>query len=385
MSPSLNAKIAQVFDEPGCDVNQAKGEKERKKGCTKQLTPGAAAGGCAFDGAKIALQPIVNRPNAAQAASNGQGDADAISPVAGLPDSTSTILPNSTGSANWAPTGAISPPHSKAWGDRSSWNASSRSISTATPTSSKSRHTMRCAPISAAPAACHKHPQADALGAQLMASHPSLVLPRQSLLYAHAARCAVDAGFDGVEIHGANGYLIDQFLRDGTNHRTDDYGGSVQGRARFLLEVTEAVTGVWGKDRVGIRLSPNVAFNDMSDSDPAATFSYAAGELRGRLGYLHVIEGVGGAMAHRGPRLAPLLKQRFGGPLILNGGYDRDTAEAALAGGEAELISFGAPYLANPDLPARFLAGAPLNAPDQATFYSEGAKGYVDYPALAAG
>lgn len=203
--------------------------------------------------------------------------------------------------------------------------------------------------------------------------------------YAQAARNAIAAGFDGVEVHAANGYLIDQFLRDGSNHRTDDYGGSVQGRARFLLEVTEAVTGVWGKDRVGVRLSPSVAFNDMSDSDPAATFGYAAGELRGRLGYLHVIEGVGGAMAHRGPRLAPLLKQRFGGPLILNGGYDRDTAEAALAAGEAELISFGAPYLANPDLPARFLAGAPLNAPDQATFYSEGAKGYVDYPALAAG
>jgi len=203
--------------------------------------------------------------------------------------------------------------------------------------------------------------------------------------FADGARRAREAGFDGVEIHGANGYLIDQFLRDGSNHRTDDYGGSVQGRARFLLEVTEAVTGVWGKERVGVRLSPNVAFNDMSDSDPAATFGYAAGELRGRLAYVHVIEGVGGAMAHRGPRLAPLLGQRFGGPLILNGGYDRDTAEAALAGGEAELISFGAPFLANPDLPARFLTGAALNAPDQATFYSEGARGYVDYPALAAG
>ena len=210
-------------------------------------------------------------------------------------------------------------------------------------------------------------------------------IPQVVAQYADGARRALAAGFDGVELHGANGYLIDQFLRDGSNHRTDEYGGTVAGRARFLLEVTEAVTGVWGSERVGVRLSPRVAFNDMSDSDPAAIFGHVAGELRGRVAYLHIIEGVRGPMASAESRLAPLLRERFAGPLILNGGYDRDAAEAALAAGEAELISFGAPYLANPDLPTRFLAGAPLNAPDQATLYSEGPRGYIDYPALAAG
>jgi N-ethylmaleimide reductase len=191
--------------------------------------------------------------------------------------------------------------------------------------------------------------------------------------YAAGARRALEAGFDGVELHGANGYLIDQFLRDGTNHRTDVYGGPVENRARFLLEVTEAVAGVWGADRVGVRLSPTGAFNGMSDSDPAKTFGYAVRELdRFGLAYLHVVEPVDSP--------APLLREAFRGPFILNGGFDRETGNAALAEGQADLISFGSLYLANPDLPERFAEGAPLNPPDRATFYGGDHRGYTDYP-----
>jgi len=195
--------------------------------------------------------------------------------------------------------------------------------------------------------------------------------------FAEGARRALEAGFDGVEIHGANGYLIDQFLRDGTNRRTDVYGGPVENRARFLLEVTEAVVGVWGADRVGVRLSPTGAFNGMSDSDPAKTFGYATRELdRFGLAYLHVVEPLGSPK----PWVAPLLREAFRGPLILNGGFNRETADAALAEGKADLISFGSLYLANPDLPERFAEGAPLNAPDQTTFYGGDHRGYTDYP-----
>jgi N-ethylmaleimide reductase len=198
------------------------------------------------------------------------------------------------------------------------------------------------------------------------------------------ARLAKEAGFDGVELHGANGYLIDQFLRDGTNRRTDRYGGSLANRARFLLEVTEAVAGVWGADRVGVRLSPRGDFNDMSDSDPRATFGHAALALASfGLAYLHVVEPVGSLPAGTAP-LAPRLKEAFGGPLIVNGGYTRALAEAAIASGEADLVSFGAPFLANPDLPQRLAQDAPLNPPDPATFYGGDARGYTDYPPLAA-
>jgi N-ethylmaleimide reductase len=200
------------------------------------------------------------------------------------------------------------------------------------------------------------------------------------------AENALAAGFDGVELHGANGYLLDQFLRDGTNHRTDAYGGSIRNRARFPLEVTEAVAGVWGAERVGYKISPNGAFNSMSDSNPIATFSYLADELSARkLLYLHATEGVAGPMAPpAGTALAaPVLRQRFKGALILNGGYNATAAEAAIARGDADLIAFGVPFLANPDLPTRFARNAPLNAPDQATFYAGEAKGYTDYPALA--
>jgi N-ethylmaleimide reductase len=204
--------------------------------------------------------------------------------------------------------------------------------------------------------------------------------------FAHGARTALESGFDGVEIHGANGYLVDQFLRDGSNHRTDAYGGSLENRARFLVEVVAAVAAVWGADRVGVRFSPTGAFNSMSDSDPVATFSYAAQTLdRFGLAYLHVIEPVSGPMAVPGaPEVAPAIRQRFHGPLILNGGFDLATADAAIAASRADLISFGQLFLANPDLPERFAEGAPLNAPDYATFYTGGEKGYIDYPVRTA-
>jgi len=201
-----------------------------------------------------------------------------------------------------------------------------------------------------------------------------------------SAENALAAGFDGVELHGANGYLLDQFTRDGTNHRNDAYGGSVRNRARFPLEVTEAVLGVWGEERVGYKISPNGAFNSMSDSNPIETFSYLAGELSARkLLYLHVTEGITGPMAPPAGTVlaAPVLRRRFTGALILNGGYDATTGEAAIARGDADLIAFGVPFLSNPDLPIRFGRNAPLNAPDQATFYAGEAKGYTDYPALA--
>ncbi|HEX6746313.1 MAG TPA: alkene reductase [Longimicrobium sp.] len=201
--------------------------------------------------------------------------------------------------------------------------------------------------------------------------------------FAEGARRAYDAGFDGVELHGANGYLIDQFLRDGSNRRTDRYGGSLNNRVRFLLEATQAAVDVWGGDRVGVRLSPKVAANGMSDSDPGSTFSYAASALSPfGLAYLHVIEAVGGPFAAPGPRVTPAMRAAFRGPLIANGGYDADAANAALARGEADLVSFAVAFLANPDLPRRLREGAPLNAPDRATFYGGDARGYTDYPTL---
>jgi N-ethylmaleimide reductase len=196
--------------------------------------------------------------------------------------------------------------------------------------------------------------------------------------FAAGARNALRAGFDGVELHGANGYLIDQFLRSGSNRRTDRYGGPVENRARFLLQVTAAVADVWGGDRVGVRFSPTGAYNGMSDSDPAGTFGYAAHALnRFGLAYLHVTEPVDTPEA---ARVAPLLRQVFRGPLVLNGGYDRAAADAAIAAGAADLVAFGTAFLANPDLPARLAAGARLNTPDRATFYGGDARGYTDYP-----
>ncbi len=209
-------------------------------------------------------------------------------------------------------------------------------------------------------------------------------IPALALLYADGTRRARAAGFDGVEIHGANGYLIDQFLRDGSNQRTDRYGGSVENRARFLLEVTEAVIDAWSADHVGVRLSPYNPFNDMRDSDPHRTFGYAA-EALGRLdlAYLHLMLPIGSEPAGA-PPIAPALRRAFKGPLMLNGGYDRSSADAAVRSGAADLVSIGVPFLANPDLVERWRRGAPLNEADRATFYGGDDRGYIDYPVLAA-
>ena len=200
-----------------------------------------------------------------------------------------------------------------------------------------------------------------------------------------AAENAKAAGFDGVELHGANGYLLDQFLRDGANRRTDAYGGSLENRVRFPLEVVDAVTPIWGPQRVGYKLSPQFSGYSMSDSDPVATFSFIAAELSRRgLLYVHVTEPVTGPGAPaEAKRVTPILRQIFDGALIVNGGYDTEAGNAAIVRGDADLVAFGVPFLANPDLPARYRRRAALNTPDQATFYAGEEKGYIDYPALA--
>ncbi|MGK3969279.1 alkene reductase [Sorangium sp. So ce118] len=201
--------------------------------------------------------------------------------------------------------------------------------------------------------------------------------------FEEGARRAKAAGFDGIELHAANGYIIDQFLRDGVNQRTDRYGGSIQNRARFLLEIVDAVNGVFGADRVGVRLSPLSDFNDMSDSNPKELFSHVAAELSARkVVYLHVVEPLAGQALDAPERVTPLIRERFRGALIVNGGYTLETAEQALRAGAADLVSFGVPFLANPDLPERLSRRAPLNAADVSTFYSEGPRGYIDYPRL---
>ena len=197
-----------------------------------------------------------------------------------------------------------------------------------------------------------------------------------------AATHALEAGFDGVEVHAANGYLLDQFLRDGTNRRTDAYGGSVENRARLLLEVTAAVAGVWDADRVGVRISPVGTFNSMYDSEPDVTFDYVAKELsRFGLAYLHVVEhaGAGEAVQRFDKRR---LRELFQGTYLANGGYDRTRANAALAAGDADAVAFGSLFIANPDLPLRFALNAPLNVPDASTFYGGDERGYTDYPFL---
>ncbi|UOG73626.1 alkene reductase [Hymenobacter tibetensis] len=201
-----------------------------------------------------------------------------------------------------------------------------------------------------------------------------------------AAENAKKAGFDGVEVHGANGYLVDQFIQDGTNKRTDEYGGSVENRARFALEVVEAVAGVFGADRTGIRLSPTGRVGGINDSNRLATFSYVTEQLnKFGLAYLHVIEALPGhsmAVEPGQEPVGPALRKIFKGPFILNGGYTQETAEAALANNEADLIAFGVPFIANPDLVERYQRGTALNNPDQATFYGGDDHGYIDYPSL---
>ena len=225
------------------------------------------------------------------------------------------------------------------------------------------------------------------------AGHVSLVHPKREYVtpraldtaeiagivaaYRQSAENARAAGFDGVEIHGANGYLLDQFLQDSTNRRSDRYGGSLENRARLLLEVTDACIGVWGPGRVGMHLAPRADAHDMGDSNRAETFTYVAREL-GRRGIAFIC-----AREHEAAdSLGPQLKQAFGGVYIANERFTREQAERWLVEGKADAVAFGIPFIANPDLPARLAADAPLNAADSSTFYAAGPAGYIDYPTL---
>jgi len=200
--------------------------------------------------------------------------------------------------------------------------------------------------------------------------------------YRHAADCAKAAGFDGAEIHSANGYLLDQFLRDGTNRRTDVYGGTIENRARLLLEVTEAVAGEIGADRVGIRISPVNAFNDIHDSNPQALFNHVATVLSEfQPAYLHVVEVTMAGEVSKGVDMREI-RRHYNGVYIANGGYDKIRGNAVIASDAADLVAFGVPFLANPDLPERFRRDAPLNEADQSTFYGGDEHGYTDYPVL---
>ncbi|WP_345971279.1 alkene reductase [Sulfurimonas sp. HSL1-6] len=202
--------------------------------------------------------------------------------------------------------------------------------------------------------------------------------------YVDGAKNAVAAGFDGVEIHGANGYLIDQFLRDGTNRRKDAYGGSVENRVRFLLEIVEGVSAAIGADRTGVRLSPSGTFNDMSDSDPKTLFTHVLHRLSdANLAYVHIVDALEGDIRH-GANVVELaaLRDAYKGVLITCGGYDKAKGNAVIAGGLADAVAYGLLYIANPDLPERFKADAPLNEPDPDTFYTQDEKGYLDYPTL---
>jgi N-ethylmaleimide reductase len=207
--------------------------------------------------------------------------------------------------------------------------------------------------------------------------------------YRRAAENAKAAGFDGVEIHSANGYLLDQFLEDKTNHRTDAYGGSIENRARLLLEVVDAAVDVWGKGRVGVRLSPYGKFSDMGDSSPVATFSYALEQLSQRgIAYTHLVEprvgsaGSGDPIDDSQPRTSHIFRKAFTGVLISAGGYTAETAEETIAGHYADAVAFGRLFIANPDLPERFKVNAALNTPDRRSFYGGTEKGYTDYPTL---
>ncbi len=223
--------------------------------------------------------------------------------------------------------------------------------------------------------------------------HVSLIRPEKSFVtpralrleelpgiveqYRQGAANALEAGFDGVELHGANGYLLDQFLQDSSNRRTDEYGGSIENRARLMLEATDAAISVWGADRVGMHLAPRGDAHGMGDSDPLATFSYVARELgKRRIAFICAREALGGG------RIGPELKKAFGGRWIANERFTRTTAEETISSGEADAVAFGVLFIANPDLPGRFAAGAPLNEPDKTTFYGSGPAGYVDYPFL---
>lgn len=204
-------------------------------------------------------------------------------------------------------------------------------------------------------------------------------LPNIVAGFTTAAQNAQAAGFDGVEVHGANGYLLDEFLRDGANKRVGPYGGSIENRARLLLEVIEAVSDVWGSDRVGVRLSPLNSYNNMIDSDPIALVTWLGAKLNAfNLAYLHLMRG-DFFQQQKGDVLTPA-REHYKGVLIGNMGYTAEEADKAIAAGKLDAVAFGTSFLANPDLPARIKAGAALNQPNPATFYSPGEKGYTDYP-----
>jgi N-ethylmaleimide reductase len=202
--------------------------------------------------------------------------------------------------------------------------------------------------------------------------------------YADAARNAMAAGFDGVEVHAANGYLIHQFLASNTNQRDDAYGGDLARRCRFLSEVMEAVLGEVPPGRVGVRLSPLFGLNGIADADPAETHGHVAAHLNDlKIAYLHIADtDVMGGAAPKMAAMLPFTRPHFRGPLMLNGAFDPERAAQAISSGDADLVAFGRLYLANPDLPARIRHGGPYNEPDPATFYGGGAEGYIDYPAL---
>jgi NADPH2 dehydrogenase len=227
------------------------------------------------------------------------------------------------------------------------------------------------------------------------AGHPSLIRPMRPYVtpraldleeipgivaaYRRGAENAQHAGFDGVEVHGANGYLLDQFLQSRSNHRTDEYGGPVENRARLMLEVVDEAISVWGADRVGVHLAPRGDSQDMGDDNPPATFGYVARELgRRRIAFLCARE------YHDGTELGPRLKQEFGGVFIANERFTFESAETALEAGKADAVAWGKLFIANPDLPTRFATGSPLNEPQPETFYAEGEPGYTDYPSLSA-
>ncbi|MFM1942098.1 MAG: alkene reductase [Verrucomicrobiota bacterium] len=228
------------------------------------------------------------------------------------------------------------------------------------------------------------------------AGHISLIRPKKEFVtpralevkeiqaiveaYRRGAENAQRAGFDGVELHGANGYLLDQFLQDSTNHRKDEYGGSVENRARLMLEAVDAAVSVWGADRVGLHLAPKGDAHDMGDSDPAATFGYVARAMKERgIAFLFTRE------SQAEPRIFPRMKEQFGGMLIANQQLDQAMAETLLQKGEADAVSFGQLFIANPDLVRRFEKGLPLNTPEPETFYGGDSRGYTDYPFVAAG
>ncbi|SEQ36892.1 MULTISPECIES: alkene reductase [Pseudomonas] len=223
--------------------------------------------------------------------------------------------------------------------------------------------------------------------------HVSLVRPKQEYVvpraletkeiagiveaYRKGAENARKAGFDGVEVHGANGYLLDQFLQTSTNQRTDQYGGSIENRARLMLEVTDACIDVWGADRVGVHLSPRCDLHDMGDENPAETFGYLAREL-GKRGIAFICA----REAEADDSLSPQLKDAFGGVFIANERFTHDSANAWLESGTADAVAFGVPFIANPDLPERFARQAMLNEPHPETFYVPSPVGYIDYPRL---